>query len=93
MSSVWENSVRSREGHRSRQCESHLCVFLSQIGNADLSVCRIFTTSLLSLISPGIKAAFAVPSVAKDSSPPPWLIEKERSSVKVCGGQLNQLTL
>ncbi|XP_051269681.1 cysteine and glycine-rich protein 1b isoform X1 [Dicentrarchus labrax] len=32
---------------------------------------------------PGIKAAFAVPSVAKDLSPRPSLIETEKSSVKV----------
>lgn len=37
-----------------------------------------------SVVSSGIKAAFAVPVVAKDLSQQPLLTEMEKSSVKVC---------
>lgn len=37
-----------------------------------------------SVVSSGIKAAFAVPVVAKDLSQRPLLTEMEKSSVKVC---------
>lgn len=37
-----------------------------------------------SVVSSGIKAAFAVPVVAKDLSQQPLLTEMDKSSVKVC---------
>lgn len=48
--------------------------------------CFCFNPILCPLLSPGIRAAFVVPTAAKDWSPQPLLIEMGRSTVKVCVG-------
>lgn len=63
--------------------DSYIYTVISVVFVSSLHIVELEPT-LCSLISPGIKAAFAVPSVAKDSSPRLSLTETGRSSVKVC---------
>lgn len=80
MSSMWESSVCSREGFGSRKRENQQILSTSW----DHYIAIWMLRGSFSVVSSGIKAAFAAPVVAKDLSQQPLPTETEKSSVKVC---------
>lgn len=76
--------TRRRSVSEPERWERSTCWSLSVTQRGCLCHRRSTSTSLLSPISPGIKAASAAESVAKASSPRPSLTETGRYSVKVC---------